>query len=482
MRRNLGAAAPAELLEHLKRLAEELEVPADFSPPALAEAEAAAGRAVEAPDRNEVHLVTIDPPGSMDLDQALALARTEEGMRLHYAIAAVGRFVEPGGALDREVAARAVTVYGPGHSFPLHPRVLSAGAASLLPGEARPAFLWTIDLDSACRPIGTTVELATVTSRARLTYQEVQDALDGVAPLPGGTPPELPALLEEFGRARIDAEAERGGASLDTPEQEVVRTERGFELTFRATLPVENYNAQVSLLTGMEAARIMREAGVGVLRTLPPADPRDVKKLRRAAHALGLNWRRDVDYPDFLRSLDHSPSAAAFRDQATTLFRGAGYLTFTGGAPAEPAVHGAIAAEYAHVTAPLRRLVDRYGLEICLAASQGGEIPGHVLAGLEELPELMADGNRRAGAYERGALAVIEALVLQDHVGEIFEGVAIDVDERRQRNGRQRGSVMLAVPAVEARVFGDEIPLGEEIRVRLATAEPETGTVTFDVA
>ena len=140
-----------------------------------------------------------------------------------------------------------------------------------------------------------------------------------------------------------------------------------------------------------------------------------------------------------------------------------------------------LAAEYAHVTAPLRRLVDRYGLEICLAACAGTPLPEHVLDGLEDLPQVMADGNRRAGAYERGAVAVIEALVLEDHVGEVFEGVAIDVDERRQRNGRQRGSVMLAEPAVEAPVFGEEIPLGEEIQVRLATAEPATGTVTFDL-
>ena len=481
MRRNLGAAAPAELLTHLQRLREELEIPADFSPAALAEAEVVAARVIEAPERSDLRLVTIDPPGSMDLDQALALTRTDSGMRLHYAIAAVGRFVEPGGKLDQEITERAVTVYGPGHSFPLHPRVLSAGAASLLPGEERPAFLFTIDLDRECQPTNTTVELATVISRARLTYEEVQSALDGETPLPADVPADLPQLLEEFGLARIAVEEARGGASLDTPEQEIIRTDRGFELTFRTTLDVENYNAQVSLLTGMEAARLMREAGTGVFRTLPPADPRDIKRLRRTAHALGFNWRRDMDYPDFLRSLPHTPSAAAFRDQATTLFRGAGYLSFTDGAPSEPRTHGAIAAEYAHVTAPLRRLVDRYGLEVCLAVSTGEEIPEHVLEGLENLPEVMADGSRRAGSYERGALGIMEALVLQDHVGETFRGVVIDEDDRKPKNGKRRGSIMLAEPAVEAPVHGVEIPLGEEVEARLTQADPETGTVSFEL-
>lgn len=482
MRRNLGAAAPAELLARLEVLRKELNIPADFTSEALVEAQEAAAFPIDAPERTDLHLVTIDPPGSMDLDQALALERTETGMRLYYAIAAVGRFVDPGSALDQEVTARAVTVYGPGHSFPLHPRSLSAGAASLLPGQGRPAYLWTIDLDGECQPRQTRVELATVISRARLTYEEVQDALDGVRPLAGDIPEDLTELFAEFGQKRIAAERARGGTSLDTPEQEILETDRGFELTFRSTLAAENYNAQVSLLTGMEAARIMREAGTGVFRTLPPADPRDIKKLRRAAHALGLNWRRDVEYPEFLRSLGHSPAAAAFRDQATTLFRGAGYVTFHGGAPAQPQVHGAIAAEYAHVTAPLRRLVDRYGLEICLAASSGTEHPPHVLDGLAGVAAVMAEGNRKAGAYERGAVSFIEALVLQTHVGETFDGVVIDIDEKPRRDGRRRGSVMLTEPAVEAPVYGPEIPLGEEVTVRLVEANPDTGTVAFELA
>ena len=72
----------------------------------------------------------------------------------------------------------------------------------------------------------------------------------------------------------------------------------------------------------------------------------------------------------------------------------AGYEVFDGAAPDAPLPHGAIAAEYAHVTAPLRRLVDRFGLEICLAHSQGTEVPEHVRAALPTLPETMATATR----------------------------------------------------------------------------------------
>src|SRR5699024_8420478 len=129
------------------------------------------------------------------------------------------------------------------------------------------------------------------------------------------------------------------------------------------------WNAQISLLTGMAAAQIMLDGGIGILRTLPPADPRDLRRLRRAAAALGIGWPRDVDYPGLVATLDgRDPQHAAFMEEATSLFRGAGYLAFDveRGLPLpddeDGRRHAAIAAPYAHVTAPLRRLVDRFGL------------------------------------------------------------------------------------------------------------------------
>jgi exoribonuclease R len=86
----------------LDGLRAELAAPGPFPPEALAEAEAAA-RAPRLPDvdRTDLPLVTIDPPGSMDLDQALHLARAGTGYRLSYAIADVGAFVTAGGSARR---------------------------------------------------------------------------------------------------------------------------------------------------------------------------------------------------------------------------------------------------------------------------------------------------------------------------------------------------------------------------------------------
>src|SRR6478735_8182239 len=135
------------LAEGLKAIRREAGVPEAFPAEVIAEAAAAASTPLPERERVEIPFVTIDPPGSRDLDQALHIERRDDGHRVRYAIADLGAFVPRAGALDRETHRRAVTVYAPDENAPLHPPVLSEGAASLLPGVWRPAVLWTLDLD-----------------------------------------------------------------------------------------------------------------------------------------------------------------------------------------------------------------------------------------------------------------------------------------------------------------------------------------------
>ncbi|GAB2611375.1 RNB domain-containing ribonuclease [Pseudactinotalea suaedae] len=479
----LDRVTAADVEPALAALRTELEVPGEFSAEALAEAE----RAAAAPPRHDldatdVELVTVDPPGSRDLDQALYLSRQGEGYLVQYAIADPASFITPGGALDTEVHERGLTFYGPDGRIGLHPAALAEGAASLLPEQARPACVWRIELDASGEIVEAGVRRAMVRSRAQLTYEQVQAALDGDEGGEGGDHAAVPAMLEllrEIGTLRQEREIERGGASLRIPEQEVVRVGDHYELRYRATLDVEEWNAQISLLTGIAAAGLMRRKRMGVFRTLPEADPRDVKRLRHAARGLGVAWEQGEAYGAMLRRLDASvPAHAAFLDAATTLFRGAGYLTFDGDLPpASP--HGAIASEYAHVTAPLRRLVDRYGQEICLAATAGTDVPDWVRAGLEQLPQQMASAGHRANGYERECVNLLEALVLASRVGESFDGVVVEVNEPKGDATQQRGTVVVAEPAVQATVLGPALPLGEATAVTLTEADPTTRTVAF---
>ncbi len=237
---------------------------------------------------------------------------------------------------------------------------------------------------------------------------------------------------------------------------------------------MEGWNAQISLLTGMAAAHIMLYGQVGILRTLPPADRRDLRRLHSTAKALRVPWPAELDYPEFVRSLDPSrPDHAAMINACATLFRGAGYKAFSGGIP-EQAEHAALAIDYAHVTAPLRRLVDRYAGEICLALCADRPVPDWVIRDLDQLPAEMSRADQQAKRYERAVIDLVEVLLLRDRVGDTMIGTVVEVAEKGDR-----GEVMIKDPAVAARVRGAHLPLGHEVEVKLISADAEQGTVEF---
>ncbi len=442
------------------------DLPREFPPEVQAEAERMAALApLPELDRTDVEFVTIDPLGSTDLDQALHLAREADGYRVLYAIADVPAFVKPGGLLDAEARERGQTIYAPDGRIPLHPAVISEGAASLLPGQLRGAFVWDLELDATATVTRASVYRARVQSREQLDYATAQERLDA------GTASPVLQLLKEVGLKRVALEQARGGASLGTQETEVSLVDGRYTLVRRTPYPVEDWNAQLSLMTGMAAAQIMLDGKVGILRTMPPADDEAVRRFRRQTQALGNPWPASIGYGDYLRSLDTTdPRHLAIMNAAASLFRGAGYSPFDG-APPSQTVQAAVAAPYAHVTAPLRRLVDRFGLVICEALSAGEPVPTWAREALPELPSAMSRSSQVAGQVDSQALNVVETAVLAGRIGEVFEATVLSSHETY-------GTVQLADPPVVARCNGVLEP-GSTVSATLETAQIATGTVLF---
>lgn len=462
----------AVLEQVLDRIRAELALPDGFPPEVLAAAEAAAAAPdLPATDWTDIPFLTIDPPGATDLDQALHLARRDGGFRVHYAIADVPAFVAPGSLVDAEARRRGQTLYSPDGRVPLHPPVISEGAASLLPGTTAPAFVWVLDLDAEGRTTSAEVVRALVRSRTRYDYEQVQRAVDG------GSTPEPLRLLREVGELRAVLERERGGATLPLPDQEVVEHPDGYELRLRPPVPSEDWNAQISLMTGMAAAAMMLDGGIGILRTMPPPGDRTVRQFRRQALALGVAWPDGTTYPEVLRGLDPAePRQLALLHESTVLFRGAAYTPFDGGALPEVREQAAVGAPYAHVTAPLRRLVDRFGLAACESLCRGAEVPDWVREALPTLPSLMAGSDRLAGELERAVLDAAEAALLAGRVGEELEAVVVDADD-----DGEGGLLQVLAPPVLARATGRGLEPGTTVRARLTVADPVERRVRFEV-
>ena len=471
-RRRIRLTTPdaAEIAASFADLRENLEVELDFPPDVRTDA-AESARSPRLPDEDQtaIPFLTIDPPESMDLDQALHIERDGKGFRVRYAIADVAAFVTPVGPMDREAHERGQTLYAPDRDARLYPPEISEAAGSLLPDGPRPTLLWTMEVDETGEGVEVGVRRALVRSRQKLDYAGVQRSLDE------GTADETLVLLREVGQLRQEREARRGGINLAIPEQQAAAGANGYELSFRAPLPVEGWNAQISLMTGQAAAELMLQAKLGVLRTLPQADERAVARLRRTAKALRIGWKESQTYAEVLRGLDPNvPAHAAFMVESTVLLRGSGYAAFDDEVPSQP-VHAGVGAPYAHTTAPLRRLVDRYVGEVCVAVSAGTDVPEWVHAALPGLPETMERSNRRAQQYEAGILSAVEAAVLAPQVGETFEAVVVEVDEH---DGG--GTIQLTEPAVTAHCKG-ELPLGERVTVRLELADVAQRQVRFEL-
>ena len=461
---HIQATEDAVLEQGMDAIRIELKLPASFPPEVEAAAEqAAANPRLPSLDRCDIELITIDPSEAMDLDQAMYVLRTDGGYRVYYAIADVAAFVTAGDPIDLEANRRGETLYGANQKIPLHPKVLSEGATSLLPDQVRPALLWTMDLDHTGEGIAVDVRRALVKNRAKLDYHGVQQQIDA------GTADSMWRVLREIGELRQQRERARGGISLPLPEQEIDVIDGRWSLSFRARMAVEDWNEQISLLTGMAAAHLMVKAKVGLLRTLPQAEPQALRRLHITARTLGVAWPAGLDYPGFIRSLDPSKDTdVAMLTACTSVLRGAGYAAFDGTLPEHP-MHSALASEYTHATAPLRRLVDRYTGEVCVALCAGERVPAWVLAALPGLPATMQASGHRAHQYEKAVLDLAEAAALAPRIGEIFGGAIVEVSGKDAR----KGVVMLREPAVEASVSSpSELPLGDEVKVRLTQADP----------
>ncbi len=441
----------------------ELGLPDEYPAQAVAEAVRVAEQApVAERDATDIPFVTIDPFGSKDLDQAVHLATGQDGgFLVHYAIADVAGYVRPGGAIDVESRSRGQTYYSPDVITPLHPFELSEGAASLLPGQTRAAVLWTITLDPVGAPVDVRLERALVRSVAQFDYPGVQADTEA-----NRLHPSI-ALLPAVGRLRLQAARERHAITLDLPDAEVLRGPDGnWTLELRAVLPVEQWNAEISLLTGMCAARIMIDGGYGLLRTLPEPDARSIAKLRKETAALGIRWPEGSPPGDVVATLDGSrPADAAFLQDALMLLRGAGYTPFDGDPPRDDG-HAGVGAPYAHVTAPLRRLCDRFATEICLAHTSGTPVPDWARQQLTTVAETMQRSDRTAHDLERQCRGTVSAFLLAGREGERFTGVVVQIDEQRSR-----ATIAIDEPPVQAHCDRGGLTEGTSVTVELVSAD-----------
>ncbi len=460
----IAEQAQEALSKGFAAIVEQFKLPLQFPPDVVAAANAATKVDVsEKPEwlsqrRDAMHIpfVTLDPASSTDLDQAFAIEQDGDELVLQYALADVSAFVTHGGAIEKEAWQRGVTIYGLAEKIPLYPKVISQSAASLLPDGPRPAVLVVVSI----RPDGKvklrSVDRVVCASRAKLAYDQVD-----LKKLPN---------VEEFAKRMWADEVARGAMRVEFPQQEVIADESapgGVRLVLRAREFSEWVNSTLSLSVNMAIGSLFQEARTGLYRVMDEPEPRAIEALRRAAHALGIAWGSNESLRDLQRRMD--PENFSHQRFLLDARRAGGRARYALYDSAKPPWHSAIAATYAHATAPMRRLADRYVLDLAYLLANSLTIPKLLTDQLAGLPAVMERYEGRASNVDRAVIDLLEAVSLQNRIGEILEAEVVDAEN---------GIVQTHDSAIRAKATRlPKIENGAKVRVRIDAADPSTRSV-----
>ena len=225
-------------------------------------------------------------------------------------------------------------------------------------------------------------------------------------------------VLREVGEAGRPRAGPRR-APLPMPEQEVAETpdgDGGFTLSFRPAVEAEDWNAQISLLTGMGAAELMLDGRIGILRTMPPPDDRAVRRSTARPRPWVCRGRRSCATAPSADPRPDGPEAPGPHPRGDlALPRGRLHAVrgCRAGAAAARRRRQPVCARH-RAAAPARRPLRPRRLRGARPGSRGARLGADRAA---ELPDLMGASDRTARAVERACTDAVEAAVLLGHVG-----------------------------------------------------------------
>jgi len=493
----------------------------EFSQEAIDEAHRVSKQPLgEREDLTHLPIVAIDPEDARDHDDAIwAEADGEGGWSAIVAIADVSVYVRPGSELDREARARGNSVYFPDRVVPMLPEELSADICSLKAGEQRAAMACHLKIAKDGTLKSWRFSRAKVCIAANISYEDAQAAMDAVAeetidvaspvcfmpPIEGPVPQELveKALkpLWACWRALFAARQKRDPLELDLPERRVMLDEKGriLSVAARERLDAHRLVEDYMIAANVAAARALEAKKAPVMyRVHEPPSREKLVALKDYLKTFGIEFAlgQVIKPGSFNRIIERLGDGAGREEIMEQLLRTQMQARY---GPERLGHFGLALATYAHFTSPIRRYADLLVHRSLVSAYRLGEggLPPSEEERFEQIGEQISMLERRAMEAERETVDRYVAAFLADQVGQLVEcritgvqpfGFFAAVKELggdglvfAKDLGLEYFRYDEAAKALVGDESGETYRIGQRLTLRLADANPVSGSLRFEL-
>ena len=450
-------------------------------------------------DLRDTAFVTIDGEDARDFDDAIyAESRPRGGWRLLVAIADVAHYVHPASALDQEALNRGNSVYFPDRVIPMLPESLSNGLCSLRPNEDRLAMVCEITLTRSANVTDFSFYEAVICSHDRLTYNEVDKYLKtSRASWPKVVRNSLEHLYAIY-QGLHERRAARGALEFESREGRVeIRAGNPVEIT-----PVERTEAhslveEAMIAANVAAANYLQDQESAVMyRVHEPPEREKIEQLRRVFRSMGQRFPGGIRYPGDLRRLLEATRKTRIEPWIWEMLilrtlQKARYF------PGDIGHFGLALSSYAHFTSPIRRYADLVNHRLIKARLRKDARGAPAYERLEDIGAHISMTERRAENATRAIDAWLKCSLLEERVGEAFDGTIVTVtefglfvelDDLRVQGllhvSRLGSDFYKWVPntmSLVAERSGHRYSLGQRLRVVVEQVSVELGRIDFSV-
>jgi len=381
-------------------------------------------------DLRSMQLVTIDGADTKDFDDAVFAKRRKNGWRLVVAIADVSHYVKPGTELDKEAIKRGNSVYFPQRVVPMLPSKLSDGLCSLNPHVDRLCMVADLAISEDGKLERSQYYEAVMNSKARLTYNQVNDILTNKKSEYREEFSEQLTNLEdlyELYQVLQKAREERGALEFNTTETRIVFDD---DSKIKEIVPVTRNDAhklieECMLMANVATARYLKWHKIPIVYRVheKPLEER-LKNVRTFLGDFSLTLEGGDeptahDYAAVMAKVAGEPHEHLVQ---TVMLRSMNQAVYH---PDNKGHFGLNYEHYTHFTSPIRRYPDLLVHRAIQHAwkKTGAEGFAYDEAKMAELGQHCSDTERRADEATRDAVTFLKCEFLSHRLGEEYDAV-----------------------------------------------------------